>query len=146
MIFSIIFAVTAGVLVGISRQVNGRLSVSTSPMMSSFYNHIVGFITVSVVAVFIGGLIPPTVSEVPLYGYLAGPVGVIFVAAGSWVIPKIGAVNTAVLIIGGQMFMSAVMDVVEGVEGQPLLRLAGLALILVGMIIAQSRKKPQITA
>ena len=42
MIFSIIFAVTAGVLVGISRQVNGRRSVSTSPMVSSFYNHIVG--------------------------------------------------------------------------------------------------------
>ena len=33
----------------------------------------------------------------------AGRVGVVFVAAGSWVIPKIGAVNTAVLIIGGQM-------------------------------------------
>ena len=140
MIQAILFAVTAGVLVGISRQVNGRLSLSTSPMVSSFFNHIVGFAVMCVVAVILGGLIPPTIRDIPYYAYLAGPLGVIFVAAGSLAITKIGAVNTAVLIIGGQMITGAAMDLAEGVTAAPLLRFSGLALILVGMLLAQGRR------
>ncbi|TCT44541.1 DMT family transporter [Martelella mediterranea] len=140
MIAAIAFAVVAGVLVGISRQVNGRLSLSTSPMVSSFFNHFVGFIAMCIVALAVGGLIPQTLSDIPVYAYLGGPVGVIFVAAGSWVIPKIGAVNTAVLIIGGQMVAGVLMDLAEGAGGDSWLRYAGLALILAGILLAQQRK------
>ena len=51
-------ALVAGLLVSLSRQINGRLSLSTSPMESSFWNHIVGFGILSVIAVIFGGLFP----------------------------------------------------------------------------------------
>ncbi|TPW32603.1 EamA-like transporter family protein [Martelella alba] len=139
MITAISAALTAGLLVGISRQINGRLSLSTSPMIASFFNHIVGFITICLLALVIGGLIPPDISEIPAYAWLGGPVGVIFVAAGSWVIPKIGAVATAVLIIGGQMLTGIVVDMVSGINEFSPLRDIGLLLILGGILLAQRR-------
>ncbi|MGV0911013.1 DMT family transporter [Martelella sp. FOR1707] len=141
MIAAIIYAVVTGILVILSRQVNGRLSLSTSPMTSSFYNHLVGFAVMSAVLLAIGGLWPTSFSDIPPYAWLGGPLGVIFVAAGSWVIPKIGAVNTAVLIIGGQMIAGAAMDMAEGVTASPVLRISGLALILAGILLAQARPR-----
>ncbi len=141
MIAAIIYAIVTGVLVILSRQVNGRLSLSTSPMTSSFYNHLVGFIVMSAILLALGGLWPASLAEIPPYAWLGGPLGVIFVAAGSWVIPKIGAVNTAVLIIGGQMIAGAAMDMAEGVTASPVLRFSGLALILAGILLAQARPR-----
>ncbi|MCD1636093.1 DMT family transporter [Martelella mediterranea] len=141
MIAAIIYAIVTGVLVILSRQVNGRLSLSTSPMTSSFYNHLVGFAVMSAVLLALGGLWPSSLADIPPYAWLGGPLGVIFVAAGSWVIPKIGAVNTAVLIIGGQMIAGAAMDMAEGVTASPVLRFSGLALILVGILLAQARPR-----
>lgn len=141
MIVAIFYAVVTGLLVILSRQVNGRLSLSTSPMASSFYNHLVGFIVMSAVLLAVGGFWPASFSDIPSYVYLAGPLGVIFVAAGSWVVPKIGAVNTAVLIIGGQMIAGAAMDMADGATGAPVLRLSGLVLILAGIVLAQARGK-----
>ncbi|MGV0878209.1 DMT family transporter [Martelella sp. FLE1502] len=141
MIAAIIYAVVTGILVILSRQVNGRLSLSTSPMTSSFYNHLVGFAVMSAVLLALGGLWPASFSDIPPYAWLGGPLGVIFVAAGSWVIPKIGAVNTAVLIIGGQMIAGAAMDMAEGVTASPVLRISGLILILAGILLAQARPR-----
>lgn len=141
MIAAIIYAVVTGILVILSRQVNGRLSLSTSPMTSSFYNHLVGFAVMSAVLLALGGLWPASFSDIPPYAWLGGPLGVIFVAAGSWVIPKIGAVNTAVLIIGGQMIAGAAMDMADGVTASPVLRFSGLILILAGILLAQARPR-----
>ena len=141
MIAAIIYAIVTGVLVILSRQVNGRLSLSTSPMTSSFYNHLVGFAVMSAVLLALGGLWPASFSDIPPYAWLGGPLGVIFVAAGSWVIPKIGAVNTAVLIIGGQMIAGAAIDMAEGVTASPVLRFSGLVLILAGILLAQARPR-----
>lgn len=141
MITAVFLAAFAGLLIGISRQVNGRLSLSTSPMYSSFINHIVGFVAMSLAALVLGGLIPPTVSDVPWWAYIGGPIGVIFVATGSWVIPKIGAVNTAVLIIGGQMISGMVLDLAEGTGSSSWLRYVGLLMILGGILLAQRPRK-----
>lgn len=44
MIVPIVSAFVIGLLIILSRQVNGRLSLSTTPMISSFWNHLVGFV------------------------------------------------------------------------------------------------------
>ena len=56
MIIFIALAVGAGLLIGLSRQLNGRLALSTNAMESSFWNHIVGLVFVSIIALFIGGM------------------------------------------------------------------------------------------
>lgn len=140
MIYFISLALLGGILISLSRQLNGRLSMSTSAMMASFWNHLVGFIVLTVVG--IGGaftfLIDP--GAVPLWAWLGGPVGVVFIAAGSWLIVRIGATATALMMIAGQMVGGVVLDMLRGVERTPWLDGLGIVLILAGVTLIVLRK------
>ena len=137
MILFAALAVLAGVLVSLSRQINGRLALSTSAMESSFWNHIVGLGFITLAALLFGGLFAGDPQASPWWAYLGGPVGVIFIAAGSWLIAKIGAAQTAMLIIAGQMISGVVLDIAMGAPGNPWARMIGVALILAGMWVGQ---------
>lgn len=135
-----LLAILAGVLVSLSRQINGRLSLSTSAMESSFWNHLVGLLFISIVALLAGGLFAGSPMQSPWWAYLGGPVGVIFIAAGSWLITRIGAAQTAILIIAGQMVFGVLLDVLLGAPGNLWARVSGVALILAGMWVAHASK------
>ncbi len=134
-------AVFAGVLVSLSRQINGRLALSTSAMESSFWNHLVGLVFITVIALLVGGLFAGEPQAAPWWAYLGGTVGVVFIAAGSWLISKIGAAQTALLIIAGQMVFGVLIDVAMGAPGNLWARILGVSLILAGMWVAHSGKK-----
>lgn len=140
MIFFASLAFLAGMLISVSRQINGRLALSTSAMESSFWNHIVGLGFITCAALIFGGLFAGEPTQAPWWAYLGGPVGVIFIAAGSWLIAKIGAAQTAMLIIAGQMISGVVLDIVMGAPGNPWARGAGVALILAGMWVSHGGK------
>jgi transporter family-2 protein len=103
MILPILFALAGGTLVGVSRSINGRLSLATSPMTASFWNHIVGFAFLSAVALIWGGLLPNGWPDAPWTAWLGGTIGVLFVASGSWLVARIGATMTALLVIAGRL-------------------------------------------
>ena len=136
----VLIAGAAGLLVGLSRQLNGRLSLSTSPLIASFWNHLVGSIALTAVGLLLGGLWPAGAADAPWYAYLGGPIGVVFVALSSWFVARIGAVNTALLIIGGQMIGGLALDLVQ--SGRLSLWLSGLGVLLImaGMVVAQGRR------
>lgn len=136
-------AFLAGLLVSLSRQVNGRLSLSTSPLQSSFWNHVVGFAALLVAGLIFGGLIPAGLGNAPWYAFIGGPLGVVFIAASSWLIGRIGAVNTALLVIGGQMVSGVMLDLIRDAPGSIWARAGGVGLILAGMALTQIRPKPQ---
>ena len=140
MIFVISLAVGAGVLVGLSRQLNGRLALSTNAMESSFWNHIVGLVFVSIAALAIGGMFEGAPMQAPWWAYLGGPIGFLFIAAGSWAINRIGAAQTAMLIIAGQMISSVLLDAAMGVDGNLWARALGVTLILGGMWVTRAAK------
>jgi len=140
MIFVISVAVGAGVLVGLSRQLNGRLALSTNAMESSFWNHIVGLVFVSIAALAIGGMFEGAPMQAPWWAYLGGPIGFLFIAAGSWAINRIGAAQTAMLIIAGQMISSVLLDAAMGVDGNLCARALGVTLILGGMWVTRAAK------
>lgn len=143
MIWFAALAILAGVLVSLSRQINGRLALSTSAMESSFWNHIIGLVFITVVALLVGGLFAGEPEASPWWAYLGGPVGVVFIAAGSWLIARIGAAQTALLIIAGQMVSGVILDVIMGAPGQLWARALGVGLILAGMWVAHGgRAKP----
>ncbi len=135
----ILSACLAGILVALSRQLNGRLSFSTSPLIASFWNHLVGFVVLTIIGLAIGGLIPAGAFDAPWYAYLGGPVGVIFVASGSWVITRIGAMNTALMIIGGQMTGGVAINLLKSTTSTFWLASLGIVLIIGGMVISQRR-------
>ena len=140
MIVPVLFAFTAGLLVIFSRQINGRLSLSTSPLISSFFNHVVGFAFLTLVGLVIGGLIPANLGEVPWWVYFGGPLGVIFVAAGSWLITRIGAINSTLLVISGQMVFGFIFDYLRGVPVTLWASALGIILIFAGMALTQRQR------
>lgn len=140
MMVSFAFACLAGILVGLSRQLNGRLSLSTSPLLASMWNHLIGFVALTALGLVIGGLLPAGAANAPWHAYLGGPIGVVFVAAGSWVIARIGAMNTALLIIGGQMVSGVVLDLFRSAAPTLWASTLGVGLIIGGVMIAQRRR------
>lgn len=139
MTLAVLMALVAGVLVSVSRQINGRLALSTSALDASFWNHIVGLGFLVALGLIAGGLWPAGTGDAPWFAWIGGPVGVVFVAAGSWLIARIGAVNTALLVIGGQMVSGVAIDLWMAAAGDPWLREGGVALIIAGMTLLQRR-------
>ncbi len=141
MILWIAMAFTGGLFVALSRQINGRLSLSNSPLIASFWNHIVGFVVLTIIGLIFGGLIPPGAADAPWLAFVGGPIGVVFIASGSWLIPRIGAVNTALLVISGQMVSGVLLDLFS--ENPPNIwpSALGILLILGGMMLTQRRGK-----
>ena len=130
----VFLAFAAGLLVGLSRQINGRLSLSTSPLESSFWYHAVGFAVLCVIALSIGWSHPQDgLADIPLTAYAGGAVGVVFIASSSWLIARIGAAQTAVLVIAGQMVSSVILDIAMGTAGIAWARTLGVTLILAGI-------------
>ena len=134
-------AILGGVLVSLSRQLNGSLSMYTSALHSSYWNHIVGLAFITAIGVIFGGLFIGDPWGAPWWAYLGGPIGFVFIAASSWAVLKIGAAQTAMLIIAGQMISGVVLDVLLGTAGNTVARIIGVALILAGMLVARSQPK-----
>ncbi|MEL6571761.1 MAG: DMT family transporter [Pseudomonadota bacterium] len=131
-------AILGGVLVSLSRQINGRLSLSLSALHSSYWNHLVGLLAVTAFGLAFGGLFVGDPWGAPWWAYLGGPIGFVFIAASSWAITRIGAAQTALLIIAGQMVFGVIVDVASGTAGDTSARVLGVVLILAGMIIART--------
>jgi bacterial/archaeal transporter family-2 protein len=66
---------------------------------------------------------------------------VVFVTAGSWVVARIGAVNSALLIIGGQMVFGVLLDSFQSAGAALWASALGVVLIMAGMVIAQGRRR-----
>lgn len=140
MILPLIAAFSAGVLVILSRQVNGRMSMSSTPMISSFWNHVVGFAVLTLIGLVVGGLIPANIGEMPWWVFSGGAIGVIFVASGSWLITRIGAVNSTLLVIAGQMVFGVIFDFLRGAPVTIWASALGIVMILAGMALTQRRR------
>lgn len=136
---AILYALLAGILVSLSRQLNGRLALSGTALIASFWNHIVGFALLTGIGLALGNLWPQGALDAPWYAYLGGTIGVVFVASGSWLIARIGAINTAMLVIGGQMIFGVLFDAVRGNIENLWLNLLGVAMIVSGMALTQKR-------
>ncbi len=132
-----LLAVAAGVLIGVSRQVNGRLGLSTGVLAASFWNHAVGLAALALAGLAVGGLLPAGAAEAPWHAWLGGPVGVLFIAVSSYVVVRIGAVRTSALMIAGQMLSGVSVDIARGASGSMIASLAGVALILAGLAVVR---------
>ncbi len=140
MIEAAFLAFTAGSLVGISRLLNGRLATSTSALYASFINHLVGFVLLTALGLAMGNLITDGAFSGPWYLYFGGPVGLVFVALGSWIIGQIGATRSTMLIIAGQVVGGVVLDWAVNGKAVSLTALAGIALIVAGVAVAQRQR------
>ena len=141
MIWFALIAFLGGASVSLSRQINGRLSLSTSALHSSWWNHLVGLAFLTLLALTFGGLFTTSAANAPWWAYLGGTIGVVFIALSSWLVARVGAAQTALLIIAGQMISGVVLDMVMGAPGSPVARVLGVGLILAGMWVSRRPQK-----
>lgn len=137
----ILLAIFTGIIIGTSRAINGRLSMDIGPFKASFCNHIVGFLFLTSVLAVMGSLRFDAASNIPFYTYFGGFFGALFVAINSYVFPRIGAIKTVLLVISGQMIFSVLIDSKNGTITTLLAQLMGVAIILLGIYLANKRKK-----
>lgn len=133
----IAFAFLAGMLITLSRQVNGRLAHETSALGSSFWNHFVGFAVLIALALTTGQMWPQGVATTPGFAWLSGALGVVFVASGSWLIPRLGAALTGGLLVAGQMLTGVILDLVRDHDSRVWMQVVGVGLILIGVVISR---------
>lgn len=140
---SLIFiALLNGMMISSARVINGQLSSTIGAFRTSLWNHSVGFLflTLMVALFYWQQLSLFHWSMVPAYAWIGGGCGALFVATSSYVFPKMGALNTSVLIIGGQMFSAVLFDVISQGGGYHLIRLLGVGLITLGIILSTLEK------
>lgn len=137
MIWMVLLGIGSGMLVSLSRQLNGRLALSTSAMQSSFWNHLVGFVVLVPCALLAGSLWPAEAVSAHWFAWAGGAIGVVFVASGSWLIPRLGAALTGGLLVAGQMLSSVAFDLLRGVDAILWMQIAGVALILLGVYLSR---------
>ena len=137
----IALAFAGGMLVTLSRQLNGRLAMDSSALGSSFWNHLVGLAVLLAVALVAGGLWPQGTGDAPWFAWIGGALGVVFVAGGSWLIPRLGAAMTGGLLVAGQMLSGVVLDLLRDGGRNAALQAAGVALILAGVALSRRRQR-----
>jgi transporter family-2 protein len=109
----IIIAIVTGGLVTLSRLVNSNLSDEIGIFQSTFYNYLIGLIASFVVLIFSNDSIltfSTTLSQVPIWAFTGGLIGVLVVALSSYVTPKISVFYLTILTFIGQLFTGIIMD------------------------------------
>ncbi|WBL73539.1 DMT family transporter [Serratia liquefaciens] len=139
--FTLIFlALLNGVCIGLSRAINGRLALDRGAFHASLCNHLVGFLFLSLLLVATGSVTGATFVQAPWGAYMGGIIGALFVALNSYILPRLGTLRAALLIISGQMLAGVVIDRLRD-SGDPIsAQILGVGLILLGVYVARMEK------
>lgn len=140
----LVAAVALGGLVAVQPLINTILSRATgSPISTAAISILIAFIGSLVLLGFgdRGDTSRAALASVPWWVYLAGLIGTAFVAGGVIIAPVTGALLFFLCIVGGQLLAAALADHFGafGLQVRPisLVRLAGLALVLAGVILVR---------
>lgn len=146
MIVYILIAIFNGMVLGASRVINGRLSTERGPLKASLCNHLVGFLFLTLVLLAVGKWNFAVARHAPLSAYCGGFMGAMIVAVNSYVYPRIGAMNGALFVIGGQMTSSVLLDYSHQHVGPSGARCLGVVVLLFGVYltrISSARREAQ---
>jgi transporter family-2 protein len=145
MTLCIILALINGMVIGISRAMNGQLSMSAGPFQASLWNHAVGFLFLSLILLVLGGA-HAGYATLPAGACLGGFFGALFVAVNSFVFNRLGAMRAALLVIGGQMLFAVLIDWQRQQQVPGMLRCLGVLLMLLGMYLSSASKALRVRA
>ncbi len=133
-IFAIIFSVFAGFTIVLSRTVNSRLAKATSPLVGSFFNHLVGLPICIILAVLLEKEIPYINSSLDPTMFFGGVLGVITVILFNIVVPKISSFSVTMLAFVGQIFSGLILDIIF-LKSYTTLSLVGGIIISLGLVV-----------
>lgn len=150
----LLIALAVGGLIPIQTAANSRLrlSVGNKPVVSALISFTVALcVAVIATAVLQGNPVPQFADGVsaPWWGWLGGVMGVCFVLGNILLFPRLGALETVVLPILGQVVMGLLVDRF-GLLGAPVLevtfmRVLGAVVVLAGIVmVLRAGKRPAV--
>lgn len=111
---AVILSLGSGITVVLSRTVNSRLSIETSPLVGSFINHLVGLpICIVLALVFQKSFQVITIGLKP-WMFFGGMLGVATVLIFNITVPKVSAFQLTLLSFIGQVFTGILLDLAQG--------------------------------
>lgn len=136
----IFLALFNGLLIVTNRVFNAKLGLHVSGAGASFWNHLVGYLFLAFVMLFFTETSMGDMGGIPFYLFLGGLIGASYVAINSFVMPRIGATKATVLVIGGQIVLGTVIDVVNRNVSNVTITLIGIFLVMLGMWVGPGKK------
>lgn len=137
----LILALANGVCIALSRILNGQLSVSQGAFKTSYINHLIGFIFLSVLILIL--FEPPQLDTENIALYSGGVIDALYVAVNSAVMSKLGSTNAIILVISGQMLFSVLLDS-SLQSGGLMLKVTGVTLIVAGIALKEYQKSNRV--
>lgn len=146
----LLVALAVGGLIPIQTAANSRLraSVGNKPVMPALISFSSAlFFAVVATTVLRGNPVPQFSVDVPWWGWLGGVMGVCFVLGNILLFPRLGALETVVLPILGQVVMGLLVDRF-GLFGAPAMpvswmRVLGAAVVFAGIVVVlRAGKRP----
>ncbi len=135
-------AFLTGVAISIQAGVNSNLRLAlNNPLMASLISFGTGFITLLLVHLSTGGLVPPmaTFRTLSWWKWTGGVIGAVYVTTVILSVPRIGTANLVSLSVAGQLLAAVVLDHygLLGFTQHPAngWRLLGIGLILAGVLL-----------
>ena len=113
---AVFLSLCAGVTVVLSRTINSRLSMETSPIIGSFINHVVGLPICIVLTLLFQPSFSIQIAGHSPFIYFGGVLGVVTVLLFNITVPRISAFRLTLLSFVGQIFTGILLDFVFGAE------------------------------
>jgi uncharacterized membrane protein YdcZ (DUF606 family) len=129
-------AFLTGCIVILSLVINSKLAIEIGTLQGALINYVVGLLFSILVLLFNYKHIDTTIkafSDIPLWIYLGGFIGVMVILINNNAIPKVGAVYSTLLIFMGQLSMGVAIDFLIG-NSISTGKIVGGLLILAGML------------
>lgn len=128
----LILAILGGVSIVVARTINSKLATHIGIFEGTLFNYITGLLTSILVFLVIGDLAAIKDignSNIPLWAYIGGLIGIMVVTLSSFVATKISVFYLTIIMFIGQIFTGVLVDYFR--EGN-----LSLSKILGGLIVA----------
>ncbi len=138
---AVVFGVLIGLVMPAQTSANSRLRLSVgSPFLASLVSFSVGATALLIATLLIDGHLPRVslAASLPAWIWVGGVLGVVVLTGNIFLFPRLGAVQTVVLPIAGQVIMGLLIDHVglfhAPVHSLDATRLLGASLLVLGVL------------
>lgn len=139
-IYLVIIACIGGIAVALQGQLMGSIDKNVGTLESVFVTYGGGGFLIGIIMILLRGGNLSGLPLVPWYTLLAGPIGLVLIAAIGYSVPRLGLVPAFTIMVAAQFMTAAVIDQfgLFGAEIRQISpsRISGMLVILLGIWLA----------
>jgi len=139
-VLAVVAALVAGLAIAVQQAINGRVGAAAgNPWTAAWVNFTLGSVVLGAALGVAWGLTefdPGALPPGPWWLYLGGTIGVLFIAAATWVVQRLGVLLFALLTITGQLCGALLLDWLAPARGVTFHLTLVAGVLLAGVAVA----------